>query len=533
MSHFDTIVVGAGSSGCVVAGRLSAEAGRRVLLLEAGGKDNSFLIRKPGMIALIHTVPEIRQKFDWGYKTVPQATALDRKVKTTRGKVMGGSSSINGMVFVRGNRANYDSWAAEGCEGWAFDDLLPLFKRLEDYEGGASELRGTGGPVAVNHSKNLSPASLAFQEAVSATCGVPKLDDYNGPRQEGVGVVQVNARDGVRFSSSKAYIDPARDRDNLVVHSGAHVQRLLIEGGRCKGVVYRHDGQDKVAYAEQEVVLSAGTIGSPQIMMLSGIGPAEELRALGIDVKADLPVGHNLHDHLLFPMTWTAPRGGHKGTPWHFFSSLLKEVTVGGTWMARSVFEMFAFLKSDPSAPIPDIQLHSMPWAYPPNPDEEGRPTVDQRPCLTVQPTLIYPKSRGRITLQSNDPSVAPNIDPRYLSDPADLELLVRAALITREIMGATEMKSEVGSEIEPGPSFLDPQLLRTEIPKRAGTVFHPVGTCRMGVDERAVVDPQLRVRGIEGLRVADASIMPSITGGNTNAPCILIGEKCADLLRR
>jgi len=532
MSMYDTIVVGAGSSGCVVAGRLSADAGRRVLLLEAGGKDDSFLIRKPGMIALIHTVPQIREKFDWDYKTVPQATALDRKVKTTRGKVMGGSSSINGMVFVRGNRANYDGWAAEGCEGWSFDELLPLYRRMEDFEGGASDLRGSGGPVAVTYSKKLSPVSYAFQEAVASTCGVAKLDDYNGEQQEGVGVVQVSAKGGVRYSTSKAYIEPARKRDNLVVHSGAHVLRLIIENGRCKGVVYRHEGQDKVAHADQEVVMSAGAIGSPQIMMLSGIGPADELRALGIDVHADLPVGNNLHDHLLFPMTWTAPRGGHKGTAGHFFGSLLKEVLFGGTWLERSVFEMFAFLKSDPSAPIPDIQLHSMPWAYPANPDEEGRPTVDMRPCLTVQPTLIYPKSRGRITLKSNDPLVSPDIDPRYLSDPADLDLLVKAAELTREIMGATEMKAEIGEEIEPGSGFLDQQRLRAEIPRRAGTVFHPVGTCRMGVDERAVVDPQLRVRGIEGLRVADASIMPSITGGNTNAPCILIGEKCADLLR-
>lgn len=532
MSMYDTIVVGAGSSGCVIAGRMSADASHRVLLLEAGGKDNSFLIRKPGMIALIHTVPQIKEKFDWGYKTTPQADALQREVKTTRGKVMGGSSSINGMVFVRGNRANYDGWAAEGCTGWSFDELLPLYKRMEDFEGGGSDLRGTGGPLAVTYSKKLSPVSYAFQDAVASTCGVPKLDDYNGEQQEGVGVVQVSAKGGVRFSTSKAYIEPAKQRDNLVVHSGAHVLRLIIENGRCKGVVYRHEGQDKVAHTSGEVVLSAGAIGSPQLLMLSGIGPADELRALGIDVQADLPVGHNLHDHLLFPMTWTAPRGGHKGTPFHFFSSLLKEVTVGGTWLARSVFEMFAFLKSDPSAPIPDIQLHSMPWAYPPIPDEDGRPTVDLRPCMTVQPTLIYPKSRGRITLKSSDPTVAPHIDPRYLSDPADLELLVKAAELTREIMGASEMRSEVGEEIEPGGAFLDQQKLRAEIPRRASTVYHPVGTCRMGVGEQAVVDPQLRVRGIEGLRVADASIMPSITGGNTNAPCIVIGEKCVDLLR-
>jgi choline dehydrogenase len=531
MSLFDTIVVGAGSAGCVVAARLSAEAGRRVLLLEAGGSDKSFLIRKPGMIALIHTVPQVKEKFDWGYKTVPQNDAVQRKVNTVRGKLMGGSSSINGMVFVRGNRANFDGWAAGGCPGWSFDDLLPLYKRMEDYEKGESELRGAGGPVAVTHTTGLSPVSEAFQDAVSETCGVPKLDDYNGESQEGVGVVQVSARDGVRFSTSHAYIDPARGRDNLVVQSGAQVQRLIIENGRCVGVVYTQGGETKTARAREEVVLSAGAIGTPQILMLSGIGPAAHLRAMGISVEADLPVGDNLHDHLLFPMTWTAPRGGHKGTPWHFFSSLFREVTVGGTWLGRSVFEMFAFVKTDPSSPIPDLQLHSMPWAYPADPEPEGRPEVDMRPAYTVQPTLIYPKSRGTVRLRSADPSDKPLIDPRYLSDPSDLELLFRGIQLTREVMNTGAVKGEVREEIEPGPEFFDSQRLRAEIPKRAGTVYHPVGTCRMGSDERAVVDPTLRVRGIEGLRVADGSIMPSITGGNTNAPCILIGEKCADLI--
>lgn len=532
MALFDTIVVGAGSAGCVVAGRLSADAGRRVLLLEAGGSDKSFLIRKPGMIALIHTVPQVREKFDWGYSTTPQGHAVQRQVKTVRGKLMGGSSSINGMVYVRGNRANFDGWAADGCEGWSYDELLPLYKGMEDYEGGASEHRGTGGPVAVDRTHGISPVSFAFQDAVSEVCGVPKLEDYNGEDQEGVGVVQVSARGGVRFSASHAYIDPARGRDNLVVQSGAHVLRLLIENGRCVGVVYLHDGQEKTARATEEVVLSAGAIGSPQLLMLSGIGPADMLKAHGIEVQADLPVGENLHDHLLFPMTWTAPRGGHKGTPWHFFSSLFREVVMGGTWLGRSVFEMFAFVKSDPSQPIPDLQLHSMPWAYPADPEPEGRPVVDMRPAYTVQPTLIYPKSRGTVTLRSADPMDKPHIDPRYLSDPADLELLLRGCELTREIMASSAIAGELREEIEPGPGFFDSQKMRAEIPRRAGTVYHPVGTCRMGTDARAVVDPQLRVRGIEGLRVADGSIMPSITGGNTNAPCMLIGEKCAALIR-
>lgn len=531
MTTFDTIVVGAGSSGCAVAGRLSADAGRRVLLLEAGGSDQSFLIRKPGMIAIIHNVKEVKDKYDWGMKTAPAEWTHQRQLNYTRGKVLGGSSSINGMVFVRGNRANFDDWAAQGCAGWSYDDVLPVYRRLEDYEGGASEFRGQGGPVAVTRSGALSPVSLAFREAVAQTCGVPLLEDYNGPSQEGVGVVQVSARDGVRFSSSKAYLEPAADRDNLVVHTGAQVLRLLFDKGRCTGLVYRHKGQDKTVRAVEEVVLSAGAVGSPHILMCSGIGPAEQLKAFDIPVVADLPVGQNLHDHLLFPITYTAPRGGHKGTAWHLLASLARELTVGGTWLGRSVFEMFAFVKSDPSQRIPDIQLHSLPWSYPKSMDGDGRPEVDPRPCFTIQPTLIYPKSRGEVTLRSADPLQSPHIDPHYLEEPADLELLMRGIELTRELMAQSPIAGEVTAEIEPGPDFFDSQALRHEVPRRVGTVYHPVGTCRMGVDSRAVVGPDLKVRGIEGLRVADASIMPSITGGNTNAPCLMIGEKAADLI--
>ncbi len=324
MLSFDTIVIGAGSAGSVIAARLSADSTRRVLLLEAGGSDRSFLCKKPGMIALIHTVPQLKARYDWGYKTAPRAETLNRKIPYTRGRVLGGSSAINGMVFVRGNRANFDSWAAEGCEGWSFDDVLPHFKKLEDYDGGASALRGAGGPIAVTTTDGLSPVSLAFQDAVAKTCGVDVLDDYNGASQEGVGLVQVSAKDGLRYSTSEAYLLPAMARDNLTVWTGAQVLRLILEGSRVVGVVLRHEGEEKTVRADSEVVLSAGAVGSPQILMLSGIGPAAHLKSHGIKVQADLPVGENLHDHLFFPLVFLSPRGGHRGTATHFFSSLLR-----------------------------------------------------------------------------------------------------------------------------------------------------------------------------------------------------------------
>jgi choline dehydrogenase len=534
MSEYDYIVIGAGSAGCVIASRLTEDPDVSVLLLEAGGSDRTALCRKPGMVSIIHTVPEVKRRFDWGFYTRPRQETLERRMPYVRGKVMGGSSAINGMVFVRGHRANFDAWAADGCPGWGFEDVLPYFKRLECFQGGDPAWRGTDGPIQVSVTDGLSPVSEAFSEAVSGACGVPVLDDYNAERQEGVGRFQISARNGVRYSTSEGYLQPALARRNLTVTSGAAVQRLELEGRRVVGVRWRRGDQQEQARARREVVLCAGAVGSPQLLMLSGIGPADHLSELGIEVRADLPVGRNLHDHLFFPLTFLAPRGGHRGTPWHFFSGMLKEYLFGGTWFGRSVFEVVAFVKSDASRALPDVQLHSMPWAYPaPNQDAPVRPEVDMRPALTVLPTLIYPESRGEVRLRSADPGDAPVIDPHFLEARADREVLLRGIQITREVMAHGAIAGELTGELEPGPEFKDLQALTRELPNRVSTVYHPVGTCRMGSDERAVVDPELRVRGVEGLRVADASIMPSITGGNTNAPCIMIGERAADLLRQ
>lgn len=534
MTEYDYIVVGAGSAGAVVASRLTEDPNVSVLLLEAGGSDRTQFCTKPGMISIVHTVPQVKKRFDWGYYTAPQTHALGRRIPYTRGKVLGGSSAINGMLYVRGNRQNYDDWAAEGCAGWSYDDILPLYKRIEDYSGGASEYRGVGGPIKVMKRDQLRPVSEAFVEAVSEVCQVPVLDDYNAGEQEGASIYQMSAKDGLRYSTSEGYIHPAHARPNFHVESGATVLRVELDGRRARRVVYSVAGKQHVATAGREIVLSAGVIGSAQILMLSGIGPAAQLKAHGISAIEDLPVGQNLHDHLFFPLVYLAPSARHRGTPLYFLGGMLKEYTSGNTWFAKTVFEGAAFVKSAASSRIPDLQLHSLPWAYPaPNQDAPGIPDVDKRAALTVMPTLIYPKSRGEMRLLSADPLAAPHIDPNYLAEPEDLEFLVRGIELTREIMASPKIAGELRGELEPGEAFSSGEKLRNEIRNRICTVYHPVGTCRMGVDERAVVDPQLRVRGIEGLRVADAAIMPSITGGNTNAPCILIGEKAADLLKQ
>jgi choline dehydrogenase-like flavoprotein len=534
---FDYIVVGAGSAGAIVAARLSEDEACRVLLLEAGISDRSRICTVPGMTAIIHTVPEVKQKYDWGYYTEPQAQAAGRKIPYTRGKVVGGSGAINGMVYVRGHRQNYDDWAAEGCAGWSYADVLPTFKKLESWQGGESEYRGGSGPIRCAASKDLVPASTELMAAIAETCGVPSNHDYNGAQQIGVGPCQMNAVDGVRWSSSEGYLQPAKSRKNLVVRIGAHVARVVIEGTRAVGVELvdpKRPGEREVIRASREVVLSAGTIGSAQLLLLSGVGPEDELAALGLNCVSNLPVGKNLHDHSFLPMTFIAPGAVHKGTPLHFFSGMLAEMIKGNTWFSRSVFDVLGFVKSSrASGDVPDMQLHCLPWAYPsPNQDLPVRPVVDLRCALTVMPTLIYPKSRGEVRLASANPLAAPIIDPRFSEVAADRMHLLEGMKLVRDIMASSRMRSVVTEELHPGPAVRSDTELEAALPMRTHTVYHPVGTCRMGADERSVVDPQLQVRGVEGLRVADASIMPNITGGNTNVPTMMIGERCAELLR-
>ena len=527
----DYVVVGSGSSGAAIAGRL-AESGASVIVLEAGKTDNKFLTKKPGMIGPMHSVPEIKKTVDWGYYSVPQKHLLDRKMPVPRGKVVGGSSSINGMVYVRGNRANYDSWAAEGNVGWDADSVNAAYKRMEDFEDGESAFRGSGGPIKITRNKMPQEGSLQFLQATADAVGCEILDDYNGESQEGVSRMQQNASDGLRYSASRGYIHHLAPK-SLEVQSQVLVTKVNVENGRATGVeVTDKDGSKRTIRAGKEVILSAGFVGSAQLLMLSGIGHAQHLKDQGLTVVADLPVGDNLHDHLFHALTFHSTSSKNKGTAPYFAKGVIKEVLrPGTTFMANSVFEVLAFLKTSQAADVPNLQLHLLPWAYvTPNQDEPIRHDVDKRTSMTVLSTLIYPRSRGTLRLASADPSASPLIDFGYLSDPADLEVLGEGSEIVRDIMAGKAFGGSIKEELHPGKD-LKGQALRDVILNRATSVYHGVGTCRMGVDDLAVVGPDLRVRGIEGLRVCDASIMPSITGGNTNAPAIMIGEMGAQLV--
>ncbi|WP_206784776.1 GMC family oxidoreductase [Amycolatopsis sp. MtRt-6] len=526
----DYVVVGSGSSGAAIAGRL-AQAGASVIVLEAGKSDEQLLVKKPGLVGPMHAVPQLKKPLDWGFYGVPQKHVLDRRMPVPRGRVVGGSSSINGMVYVRGNRANFDSWAEEGNTGWDADSVNAAYKRMEDFEDGENAFRGAGGPIRVTRAKNPQEGSLQFVDATADALGCKILDDYNAESQEGVSRMQQNAADGLRYSASRGYIHHLAP-STLQLQDRVVVEKVLIENGRAVGVEVLDRGRRRTIRAGKEVILSAGVIGSAQLLMLSGIGHAEHLKEHGIDVVADLPVGDNMHDHMFHALTFHVTTSKNKGTAPYFARGLARELLrPGTTFLANSVFEAVAFLRTSQAGAIPDLQLHLLPWAYvSPNQDAPIRHDVDKRPALTVLTTLIYPKSRGTLRLASADPAAAPVIDFQYLSDPADLELLGEGSEMVREIFASKAFKGAVKEEIHPGAG-LQGQALRDAILNRATSVYHGVGTCRMGVDELAVVEPDLRVRGVEGLRVCDASIMPSITGGNTNAPCIMIGEMGAQLV--
>lgn len=520
---FDYIIVGAGSAGCVLANRLSANPSNRVCLLEAGRSDDTALIRTPmGVVGLLST-----RKYNWYFDTEPQTELEGRRLYWPRGKTLGGSSSINAMVYMRGHPADYDAWAAAGNAGWAYQDLLPLFMEHENNERGPCAFHHTGGPLNVADLRTAHPLSARFIDA-AAQCGIPRNPDFNGAQQEGVGPHQVTQKNGERWSSARAFLHPVTERSNLTVLTGAHVTRILFSGKQAVGVEIERQGQRQRIEAEREIVLSGGAINSPQLLLLSGVGARQTLARHGIAQVADLPgVGRNLQDHLdVTVMIRDRSKQAIGVAP-----GMLPKA-VAGLWqywrrrdglLASNMAETGGFARLSPQSLQPEIQFHFLP-TYLRNHGRELAPGYG----ATLHMCQLRPKSRGHIGLKSADPLAAPEIQPNYLSHADDWDEMLRGLKLARRIFEAEAFRDIHGGEVAPGVSVNSDRDLKAYIRRNAETIYHPVGSCKMGNDEMAVVDPQLRVHGLSGLRVADASIMPTLISGNTNAPCMVIGEQCA-----
>lgn len=517
---YDYIVIGAGSAGCVLTNKLSADSNNKVLLLEAGGPDDIQEIYIPAAFGGLFKTP-----IDWDYATAPEANMKDRELYWPRGKVLGGSSSINAMIYIRGHKNIYDQWAKMGNEGWEYEDVLPAFKDVENQERGEDEFHGVGGGLNVADPGDPNPLSSAFVDA-AVSVGIERNPDFNGAEQVGTGLYQVTQKNGQRCSASVAFLHPIMERENLTIQTQALVQKLIIEDGKCVGVIYKHDGEDVEVRVNKEVILSAGAIGSPQILMLSGIGPKAHLEEMGIEVVADLPgVGQNLQDHPAVMVTY------HSKEPITLANAETEEAvetytTTGKGPLSSNVGEGGVFLQLDESSVAPDMQYHFAPsWFVEhgfKNPEGHG---------YTIGPTLLLPESRGQITLRSADPADKPVIEANYFSDEKDMRLMIEGVKLARK-MGESEAFAQYnGGESLPGPDVQTDEEIADFISEYAETLYHPVGTCKMGVDEMAVVNPELKVHKIDGLRVADASIMPLIVNGNTNAPTIMIGTKCAEMI--
>ncbi|MEC9346383.1 MAG: choline dehydrogenase [Pseudomonadota bacterium] len=527
MERFDYVIVGGGSAGCVLASRLSEDPSVRVCLVEAGPAKQHWSIDMPA--GIIKTMTD--RKHNWMFETEPQARLDNRRLYWPRGKVMGGSSAINAMVYIRGNRADYDRWAgAEGCPGWGWDEVLPYFRRAENNERFQDDLHGVGGPLNVADLRSPNPLTGIFVQAAAET-QLPVLDDFNGPRQEGAGLYQVTQKDGNRMSAFRAYLADVV-RPNLKIVDMAQATRVEIDHGRASCVAYRRGGREETVAAEREIILCGGAVNSPQLLMLSGIGPGAELQRHGIAVVADRAgVGANLQDHLDVSLVQkTVTKLGFAFTPAGFamIPKAIRDYRRNRTGLLTSNYaEGGLFAKSDPALDLPDLQYHFLPVLV----NDHGRKRIYAH-GMTMHCCDLRPKSRGRIGLKSPDPLAAPLIDPNYLDHADDMAKLKRGLALARRIFSAPALNAHAGEELFPGAAVQSDAEVERFIRSKAETIYHPVGTCRMGSDADAVVDPQLRVRGVDGLRVVDASVMPSLIGGNTNAPTIMIAERAADLIR-
>ncbi len=532
---YDYIIVGAGSAGCVIANRLSANPNCTVLLIEAGGWDRNPLVRLPMLMGkLFHS-----GLYNWRYNTEKVPTLNNRSLYWPRGKVLGGSSTINGMIYVRGNRHDYDRWAQMGLPGWSYEDVLPAFLRSEAHIERNDSYHNPNGELTVCRARGSNALNEIFIEA-GGQAGYSKNDDFNGADQEGFGKYDFNIKKGKRWSASSAFIHPVKDRKNLTIAPDTMTLRIVTKGDRATGVEIAQGGTRTIVEATREVILSAGTVNSPQILMLSGIGPADELRKFGIDVIRDLPgVGQNLQDHVDSVLSYECKK------PITLFKDLRADKliwsVVQGMLFGKGIattfpYETGAFVKSSPELLAPDIQFHFMPALektanlHFPNPFKSRPVEADHGFTIRIGP--VNPSSRGSISLRSADPSEAPSIQPNYLSNSADCNTMIKAIRMLREIINQPAFADYRGHELAPGPGIETDDEIIEWLRETAMTTFHPVGTCKMGNDDMAVVDARLKVHGIKGLRVADASVMPIISSGNTHAPTVMIGEKLVEFIQ-
>ncbi|MEX0346975.1 MAG: GMC family oxidoreductase [Rhizobiaceae bacterium] len=532
-AEFDYVVVGGGSAGSVIASRLSEDPSVSVCLLEAGGEGKGLLTRIPA--AVIAVAPNGPKFGNWAFETVPQPGLNGRKGYQPRGKQLGGSSAINAMLYIRGHPSDYDDWANLGCDGWSWNDVLPYFKKAEGNQRGSDNLHNSHGPLQVGDQQRPRPIANAFIDAAEQM-QIRRNEDFNGPEQEGVGLYQVTqfwegSRKGERCSAAAAYLHAQMGRPNLSIITNAHAARVVLDGKRATGVVYIQKGREHTVSAKREIVLSGGAFNSPQILQLSGIGAADDLASHGIEIKHELPgVGLNLQDHINFTSINRSAQTNMFGIGWVATVDLIRAIwdwkREGSGHLTSPYAEGGAFVKSDPSLDRPDLQFHFVVGMV----DNHAR-DLRLGYGYTCYVCVLRPHSRGTVTLKDANPLSAPKIDPQFLSDERDAELLLKGVKIMRGILDAPPLKKFRKKELYSNQDTSDAELMQ-HIRNRADTVYHPVGTCKMGTDDMAVVDPRLRVRGIDGLRVADASIMPTLIGGNTNAPCIMIGEKCADLMK-